>query len=110
MSREGIRIDPLKVEAIVNLPPPTSLLQLQSLQGKVNFLCQFVPNYVELAKGFTYFLKKGIHFIWDEASHRSFDALKNMLISAPLLDPLDYRRNYFLYLVAYDSIIVMLLA
>ncbi|KZL17871.1 reverse transcriptase family protein [Pseudovibrio sp. Ad37] len=38
VSREGIRLDPLKVEAIVNLPPPASLQQLQSLQGKANFL------------------------------------------------------------------------
>lgn len=31
-------LDPLKVEAIVNLPPLSSLHQLQSLQGKANFL------------------------------------------------------------------------
>ena len=64
--KEGIWIDPLKVEAIVNLPPPSSLHQLQSLQGKANFLRRFVPNYVELAKRFTRLLKKWIPFIWDE--------------------------------------------
>jgi hypothetical protein len=37
VSTHGIRVDPLKVEAILNLPPPT-LRQLQSLQGKVKFL------------------------------------------------------------------------
>jgi len=66
VSKEGIRIDPLKVEAIVNLPPPSSLHQLQSLQGMTNFLHHFVPNYAELVKGFTHFLKKGIPFVWDE--------------------------------------------
>jgi hypothetical protein len=49
----GIRVDPLKVEAIINLPPPSTLRQLQSLQGKENFLRRFIPNYVELTKGFT---------------------------------------------------------
>ena len=38
VSSRGIQVDPLKVEAIVNLPPPRSLRQLQSLQGKSNFL------------------------------------------------------------------------
>jgi hypothetical protein len=38
VSRHGIRVDPIKVEAILNLPPPSSLHQLQSLQGKANFL------------------------------------------------------------------------
>lgn len=31
ISKEGIYLDPLKVEAILNLPPPASLQQLQSL-------------------------------------------------------------------------------
>ena len=31
VSSRGIQVDPLKVEAIVNLPPPHSLRQLQSL-------------------------------------------------------------------------------
>jgi hypothetical protein len=46
----GIWVNPLKVEAILNIPPPSTFLQLQSLQGKANFLCRFIPNYVELTK------------------------------------------------------------
>ena len=37
VSSRGIQVDPLKVEAIVNLPPPCSLRQLQSLQGSLSF-------------------------------------------------------------------------
>jgi hypothetical protein len=52
VSRQGIQVDPLKVEAILSLPP-SSLRQLQSLQGKANFLHRFIPNYAELTLGFT---------------------------------------------------------
>jgi hypothetical protein len=52
VSIHGIRVDPLKDEVIINLPPPSTLRQLQSLQGKENFLHRFIPNYVELMKGF----------------------------------------------------------
>ena len=38
VANDGIHVDPLKVEAITNLPPPRTILQLQSLQGKANFL------------------------------------------------------------------------
>ena len=109
VSKESIRLNPLKVEAIVNLPPPSSLLQLQSLQGKSNFLRGVVLNYAELAKGFTQLLKKGIPFLWDEVSQRSFYALKNILINAPLLHPPNYHRDYFMYLVASSSTIAMVL-
>lgn len=34
VSTEGIRVDPFKVEAILQLPPPSSIRQIQSLQGK----------------------------------------------------------------------------
>jgi hypothetical protein len=65
ISRHGIQVDPIKVEAILNLPPPSSLCQLQSLQGKANFLRRFIPNYAEITRGFTRLLKKGSEFVWD---------------------------------------------
>ena len=64
MSREGIRVDPFKVEAKLRLPPPSSIRQLQSLQGKANFLRRFIVNYAEVTKGFMRFLKKGVPFFW----------------------------------------------
>ena len=41
VSSRGIQVDPLKVEAIVNIPPPRSIRQLQILQGKSNFLQRY---------------------------------------------------------------------
>ena len=34
VSKHGIQVDPLRVEAILNFVPPLSIGQLQSLQGK----------------------------------------------------------------------------
>ena len=57
VSSRGIQVDPLKVEAIVNLPPPRSIRQLQSVQGKSNFLQCFIVNYANITKGFMCLLK-----------------------------------------------------
>ena len=76
VSKDGIRVDPSKVEAIINLPPPSTLHQLQSLQGKEFFLRRFIPNYDELTKCFTRFLKQSVPSIWDEIADKYFDALK----------------------------------
>jgi hypothetical protein len=51
VSKYGIRVDPLKFKAIITLPP-NNLTQLQSLQGKENFLHHFICNYVKIIKGF----------------------------------------------------------
>ena len=81
VANDGIWIDPLKVEAITNIPPPRTILQLQSLQGKANFLRQFIANYAELTKGFMWLLKKGVYLgwtgsmiIWRTKSFSCFDA------------------------------------
>ena len=109
VSKVGIRVDPSKVEAIIKLPPPSSLRQLQSLQGKANFLCRFIPNYTEVTKGFTRLLKQNAQFFWDEIAQQSFDALKHALTHAPLLHPPNYNQDYFLYLAASHSTIGMVL-
>jgi hypothetical protein len=99
----------LKVEVILNLPPPSSLRQLQSLQGKADFLCHFILNYAELTLGFTSLLKKGSKFVWDTTSNKDFEALKLSLTRTPLLFPPDYSQDYFLYLAASDYTIAMVL-
>ena len=63
VSKEGICVDPFKVEAILNFPSPSNLHQLQILLWKEFFLRRFIPTYVELTKGFTQIFKKGICFI-----------------------------------------------
>jgi hypothetical protein len=109
VSTHGISMDPLKVEAILNLPPPSTLLQFQSLQGKNFFLHRFIPNFDELTKGFTRILKKGQDFVWDDIANKAFEALKLALTHTPLLFPPDYSQDYFLYLVASDFTIAMVL-
>ena len=74
-------MDPLKVEAIVNMPPPRSLRKLQSLQGKSNFLRHFIVNYAKI--------KQDTPFVWDETAQLAFEALKKALLSDPLLHPPD---------------------
>jgi hypothetical protein len=109
ISRQGIRVDPLKVEAILNLPPPSTLCQLQSLQGKAIFLRRFIPNYTEITRGFTWLLKKDSEFVWDTVANNAFEALKLSLTRALLLFPPDYSRDYFLYLAASEYTISMVL-
>jgi hypothetical protein len=54
-------------------------------------------------------LKKGVPFFWDEAAQCSFEVLKSALMSAPLLIPPDYGKDFLLYLAATESTIGMVL-
>ena len=95
VSQSRITVDPLKVQATTKIPPPRNLLQLQSLQGKANFLRRFVPDYAIRAHGFLRLLCHAIPFHWDDYAQQSFDDLKATLSNAP-----DYNRDYILYVLA----------
>ena len=62
VSMEGIRDDPLKVEAILQLSPPRNIIHLQCLEGMANFLRRFVVIFANLTKGFMHIFKKDTPF------------------------------------------------
>jgi hypothetical protein len=75
----------------------------------VNFLRRFITNYAKIMKGFMHLLNKEVHFHWDDATQRSFEALKHALTNAPLLRPPNYNKVFLLYLAAAESTIDMVL-
>ena len=62
-----------------------------------------------MAKGFTWLLKMGIPFHWDQVVQASFDAGKETFVWASLMCPPNYQSDYFLYIVAADTTIAMVL-
>ena len=106
--KEGIRVNPLKVEAILQLSPPHNIRHLQCLQGMANFLRRFIVNFSNLTKGFMRLLKD-TPFYWDEQSQESFDALNKSLASALVLSQPDYSHEFFIYAVVSQEMIGMVL-
>lgn len=106
MSKYSITLDPLKVQVILELPPPHALFQLQSLQGKSNFLCKFMPDYATTAHGFLRLLHFTIPFVWDDHAQHYFDALKHALTSAPFISPPDFTKDFILYISASTHLVV----
>eukprot|EP00253_Pinus_taeda_P004921 PITA_04921 len=58
ISKEGIRIDPDRIQAILQVPHPRNIKELQSFLAKINFLRRFIPNLAELIRLLKNMLKK----------------------------------------------------
>ena len=54
-------------------------------------------------------LKQDTPFVWDETTQLAFKALKKDLLSAPLLCPPDYSRDFLLFLAVSESTIGVVL-
>ena len=97
ISKYGIRIDPAQVEAIQKIDLPWNKKEIQSFNGKMNFLRHFVPNLVEYLREITDMLKKDNAVKWPEEAVKSFNLVKLVLSSAPVLISPDYTQDFILF-------------
>nr|GFC55109.1 retrotransposable element Tf2 [Tanacetum cinerariifolium] len=82
---EGITMDSAKVEAITKWPRLTSVTEVRSLLGLAGYYHRFVEGFSRLALPLTKLMRKGENFVWNEEREKSFEELKQRLVSASVL-------------------------
>ena len=85
VSTEGVSTYPKKVEAVIKLPTPKCQKDVHSFLGFVGYYRRFVPDFVSVAKPLNLLTGKNIKFQWQEQHQQAFDALRQHMISAPVL-------------------------
>jgi hypothetical protein len=85
ISKEGVKLDPERVEAIGKVPLPLTKKTLQSFLGQTNFVHRFIPNYAEIMKPIYKLLKKDVKFEWKKQSRQAFELLKLPYVKLPSL-------------------------
>ena len=108
-SKDGIRIDPERVQAINAIPPPHDIPSLQSFFGKINFVRRVILNLPELAKPLNALLKKNVKFVWDKKCDISFSKLKKAISTSPVLSWSDYNKDFMIYSYASEDTIATVL-
>ena len=97
MSAEGIRVDPSKIEVVVNWKSPQNVTEVRSFLGLAGYYRRFVRGFSVIASPLTKLLRKGIKFEWTDKCKNSFEQLKGMLVEAPVLTQPTSRKEYTLY-------------
>ena len=97
VSAEGIRVDPIKIEAIVNWKSPRNVTKVRSFLGLVGYYRRFVKGFSVIASPLTKLLTKGVKFEWTYKCQNSFEQLKEMLVEAPVLMQPTSGKEYTLY-------------
>ena len=81
----GMKADPFKVEAIVNMETPNNKQAVQRLLGMVNWLGRFIPNTSIITEPLRCLLKKEVEFHWQDSQQKAFERIKQALISSSVL-------------------------
>ncbi len=66
ISREGIVVDPSKVQSATEWLAPTSVSEIRSFLGLAGYYRRFIENFSKIAKPMTKLLKKDTKFKWTE--------------------------------------------
>ncbi|KAG8502441.1 hypothetical protein CXB51_000404 [Gossypium anomalum] len=97
VSASGIRVDPRKISAILDLKPPKNISEVQSFLGLAGYYRRFVKGFSVLASPLTKLLQKGVRFEWSEKCQKSFDQLKTFLTEAPVLVQPESSKEFDVY-------------
>ena len=85
VSKDGIKVDPKKIQAVADWPQPTNLTEIQQFLGLTNFFCKYIQGYTNLSMPLTLLLHNNTPFAWVAACQEAFDGLKTALTTAPCL-------------------------
>ena len=97
VSEEGIRVDPRKVEVIIEWKPPRNVTEVHSFLGLVGYYRRFVKGFSMTAAPMKDCSRKNVKFEWSEKCQVSFDKLKAFLTEAPVLTKPTYGKEYVIF-------------
>ena len=85
ISKDGLKPDPDKVNAVENMPKPTCKKETLSLLGFINYLARFLPRLFEVAQPLRNLTLTNAQFMWSEQHDKAFDEVKKLVAHHPVL-------------------------
>lgn len=64
ISKEGVSVDPSKIEAVLNRSRPTTVAEIRSFLGLTGYYRRFIVNFSQLARPLTQLTRKDVPFEW----------------------------------------------
>jgi hypothetical protein len=96
VGREGLRINPKKLEAILNFPRPSNVKAVQGFLGLTGYFRTFIMGYASVAKPLYDLLKQDTPWKWGKAQEEAFETLKVRMTQAPVLAFPDFSKPFIL--------------
>ncbi|GJY00837.1 putative reverse transcriptase domain-containing protein [Tanacetum coccineum] len=85
INREGVHVDPAKIEAVKNWPVPKSPTEVRQFIGLAGYYRRFIEGFSLIAKPLTKLTQKNKRFEWGADEDEAFQKLKQDLCTALIL-------------------------
>jgi len=94
---EGVLPNKEKVMAISQMKPPRNIKEVRRFLGCTGFFRKHIPGYANISSPLHLLLKKNHKWSWGPEQQKSFDELKERLVSSPILRQPDFSREFELH-------------
>ena len=74
--------------------PPTTVKGIISFLGHVGFYRRFIKDFSKISRPLCRLLEKDTKFNFDESCQNSFEEIKSRLVEAPIMEKLDWNREF----------------
>jgi hypothetical protein len=105
MSECGIKVNPEKISAIMDMEPIKNLKGVQRVTGCLAALSRFIARLGERNLPLYKLMKKSDHFSWTPEAQEALDSLKNMLKSSPILTAPTPEEPMLLYISVITQVV-----
>ena len=96
VSESGITTDPGKIKRICEWPVPENVTEIKSFLGLASYYRRFVPNFAQVARPLHKLTEANVEFVWTPECQSSFQTLKTLLSTAPVLAYPDFTAEFIL--------------
>jgi hypothetical protein len=93
VSDQGLKPDPNKIKAILNMPAPRGKEGVRKFLGLVQYLSKFIPNLSDLDAHLRILLKSDVEFQWNHEQDESFQRRKHVCAKPPVLALFDVNKT-----------------
>ena len=88
-SKEGLKIDPDKAKAVLEMPRPEDVEGVQRLNGFVKYLAKFLPRLTDHMEPIRRLTLQDTDFNWTEEQENAFREVKRLVTTATVLSYYD---------------------
>ncbi|GJV47384.1 putative reverse transcriptase domain-containing protein, partial [Tanacetum coccineum] len=97
IDRNGIHVDPAKIEAIRNWVAPTTPTEVRQFIGLAGYYRMFIEGFSMISKPLTKLTQKDKKYEWGKEEEEAFQTLKQKLCSAPILALPEGTEDFVVY-------------
>ncbi|KAI3715043.1 hypothetical protein L6452_22009 [Arctium lappa] len=97
VTKDGVKVDPAKIEVMMNWEPPKRPSKIRSFLGLAGYYRRFIHDFSKIASSLTALTKKNVKFVWTESQEKTFLTLQRKLCEAPILSFPEGSEDFVVY-------------